>query len=444
MFFSNLMHQRLTPYPDTSEDTTVILCAHNEEQTIARAIRAITDQQYKGHIRLLVVDNASTDCTRQRIVVMQKAQLKNCSVEYVYCGRPGKAHALNTALELVRTPYFITVDADTFLEKQAVQRIMNHITACKSACTAGNLFVENTKASIVTRMQNYDYLLSIAAIKRFQGSYRSTLVAQGAFSAYQAQAVRKVGSWQDRLGEDIVLTYQLLQKGLSSTYEPRAVGYTIVPETLNGLYNQRKRWGIGMLEGLSAVPPRKQATLFSRYFTFVNLSVIYLDLAFLFGFVPGVILALLGYYYLAGFLTLFTAAVCVLLFLSMYRYQKKLCISFQNSICGFICFLFLFQLIQSTSALHGYLIQILHRKKGVEMKRKNLLFGTWIALMIALEVTLLLVPIRSHLERTAIEVQIDPAYPVVALTFDDGLTGYILVRCWMFCMQSKYRQPFFW
>lgn len=38
-------------------------------------------------------------------------------------------------------------------------------------------------------MQNYDYLLSIAAVKRFQGSYRSTLVAQGAFSAYNTAAL---------------------------------------------------------------------------------------------------------------------------------------------------------------------------------------------------------------------------------------------------------------
>lgn len=362
MFFSNLMHQKLSPYPDTSQNTTVILCAHNEEKTIAKAIQSILNQQYMGHIRLLVVDNASTDHTKQEIDAMQKLQTENRLVEYLYCGRPGKAHALNTALELVCTPYFITVDADTFLEKQAVQKIMNHIAACKSACTAGNLFVQNPKASIFTRMQNYDYLLSIAAIKRFQGSYRSTLVAQGAFSAYQTEAVRKVSGWQDRLGEDIVLTYQLLRQGLSSTYEPRAVGYTTVPQTLDSLYNQRKRWGIGMLEGLSAVPPWRQGTLFSRYFTCVNFSVIYLDLAFLFGFVPGVVLALLGYYYLVGFLTLFTAAVCVLLFLSMYRYQKKLCIPFQNSISGFICFLLFFQLIQSTSALHGYLIQILHRK----------------------------------------------------------------------------------
>ena len=163
---------------------------------------------------------------------------------------------------MVDTPHFITVDADTYWEKHAVQEIMNHIVFCNDACIAGNLFVHNPKVSLIAKMQNYDYLLSIAAIKRFQGSYQSTLVAQGAFSAYQTEAVCKTGGWQDVLGEDIVLTYQLLQQGLSSTYEPRAAGYTTVPGTLDGLYNQRKRWAIGMLDGLSAVPPWKQSAAF--------------------------------------------------------------------------------------------------------------------------------------------------------------------------------------
>ncbi len=362
MFFSNLLHQKLKKYPDTQEDTTIIMCAHNEEQTISQSIRAIANQQYRGHIRLIVVDNASTDHTKQVVLSLQEIPFQNGSLEYAYCGQLGKANALNTGLALVCTPYLITVDADTTLEKTAVQSIMNHLVSCGSACVAGNLLVQNTKSSLIARMQIYDYLLSIAAIKRFQGSYGSTLVAQGAFSAYQTEAVRSIGGWQRVLGEDIVLTYQLIYRGLPSSYEPGAVGYTTVPETLKGLYHQRKRWAIGMLEGLRTVPPWKHRTLFSRYFTFVNLSILYLDLSFVFGFVPGVILALLGYPFFVGVLTLFTAAVCILLHSVMYLYQKKLQIPFENSISGFVCFLLFFQTIQSTAALHGYLIRLTHRK----------------------------------------------------------------------------------
>ena len=223
---------------------------------------------------------------------------------------------------------------------------MDHIVGAPSACVAGNLFVQNAKGSLASKMQ----------------SYQSTLVAQGAFSAYRTEVVREVGGWKNVLGEDIVLTYALLEQGLASSYEPAAVGYTNVPASCNALYNQRKRWGMGMLEGLSSVPPWKQGTVYSRYFTSVNLWVIYLDMAFLFGLIPGVLLALCGYYYLAGCLTLFTAAVGVVLFASTYLYQKKLNIPFQNDLLGFICFLFLFQAIQSTAALHGYLIWLLGGK----------------------------------------------------------------------------------
>lgn len=362
MFFSNMLNRKKPFYPKTKEPVTVLLCAHNEQDAITDSINAILQQDYAGYIRLLVIDNASTDQTRQKILQLQQIPITKRSIKYIYCEQLGKAFALNTGLEDIDTAYFITVDADTHLEKHAIQRIMNHIVANHSACTAGNLFVQNATESLTTRMQNYDYLLSIAAVKRFQGSYQSTLVAQGAFSAYRTQDVRKIGGWQNVLGEDIVLTYQLLQQGLSSTYEPRAVAYTTVPATMSHLYNQRKRWAIGMLEGLSFVHPWQQPKAYSKYFTMVNLTVIYLDLAFLFGFIPGVILAFFGYYYLVGLLTLFSLLVSAILFYSVYLFQKRLNVPFQNSISGFICFLLFFQTIQSIAAVHGYMIRLCHRK----------------------------------------------------------------------------------
>ncbi len=362
MFFSNILHSKVKKHEDVSEPTTVIMCAHNEEANISEAICCMCQQIYAGDIRLLVVDNRSTDSTKQCIESAITFGTEKCSVEYVYCKKIGKQKALNHALRRVKTKYFITVDADTYLERHAVQHIMNHIVHEKSACVAGNLFVKNAKSTLVAKMQNYDYLLSIAAIKRFQGSYKSTLVAQGAFSAYETKEVKALGGWKNCLGEDIVLTYQILKQGKASTYEPKAVGYTTVPHTLDGLYNQRKRWAIGMLEGFAHVKPWEQETGYSKYFTWVNTSIVYLDLAYLFGFIPGLFFALFGYYYFIGCLTVLALLVSMLLYFSMYRYQQKLNIPFQNSIIGFVCFLLFFQLIQSTAALHGYFICLFNGK----------------------------------------------------------------------------------
>lgn len=362
MFFSNILNWKRNMYPDTDEDVTILMCAHNEAQVIEKAVRAVLAQKYAGNIRLIIVDNASEDHTKEKIEVMKKIS-SDCVIEYTYCEKIGKSNALNHGLAMVDTAYFITVDADTCLQKHAVQKIMNHIVSCKSACVAANLFVKNAEESFITKMQNYDYFLSIAAVKRFQGAYHSTLVAQGAFSAYNTKAVRAVGGWKNVMGEDIVLTYEMLEKGMKSDYEPLAVGYTIVPKTLKELYKQRKRWAIGMLEGLGTVPPWKQGNIYSVFFTMVNCSVIYLDLAFLFGFLPGLLLAFAGYYYFVGFCTLFTVLLSLFMYSSMYLYQQELGIQHEDSLTGFLCFFISFQIIQSAASLQGYISCLLGKKE---------------------------------------------------------------------------------
>lgn len=249
MLVSNLLNRSLPRLRRTSMPVTILMSARNEEAGIARAIRSVFAQTHAGRIRLIVIDNGSTDGTACVVKNLCAEAPAGRTLELVFCRRAGKSNALNKGLAMVRTPYFLTLDADTVLEKTAVQNLMNHITARGSVCAAGNLFVGNGGSSVIASMQTYDYLLSIAAIKRYQGSYGSTLVAQGAFSAYETCAVREAGGWEECMGEDIVLTYRLLSTGRTSSYEPRAVAYTDGPESLGGFFRQRKRWAMGMFEG---------------------------------------------------------------------------------------------------------------------------------------------------------------------------------------------------
>jgi biofilm PGA synthesis N-glycosyltransferase PgaC len=337
------------------------MCAYNEENNIEKSIKSICSQKYYGDIYLIVVDNCSVDKTRS-IIYKAIRNIYYCKIQYMLCRKKGKSYALNCGLKSVRTKYFITVDADTILENDAVQKIMNHIVNERSSCVAGNLFVQNSHASLLTKMQIYDYLLSIAAVKRFQGSYHSTLVAQGAFSAYLTRHVKALGGWKNVVGEDILLTYQLLKLGYKSTYEPHAVGYTCVPQSFSAFYNQRKRWAIGMLEGFKEVKPWQLKTVFSKFFSLVNIMIIYLDLAFVFGFLVGVILAFMGYFYFVGYLTLLTLIISLINFSFMYIYQKKLGIPFKDSLTGFLLFSLFYQTIQSLAALNGYFDKIFRRK----------------------------------------------------------------------------------
>lgn len=356
MFLSNMMHARPSTAPqDKAAPVSVLICARNEEKTIYRTIEAVVAQRYAAPIEILCVDNGSDDHTRQEIERAEQSLARpDRMIRLISCPAAGKANALNEGLAHIRTDAFVTVDADTLLEENALAAILARRESSGAACVAGNLLAAGTD-SWVGRMQIYDYLISIAAVKRYQGSYGVTLVAQGAFSAYETHAVRQIGGWTQGAGEDIVLTYRLLALGRLSLYEPRAIGFTVVPRTLRGLWRQRARWARGMFEGLHAVKPWQQPTLYGGYFEALNLSVLYLDLAYVFGFLVGIVLALLGMPWLAGGATLLTLPALAVVMASVYAFQRRVAgVHVKNSVAGLLCFAVLFQPVQSLCLLDGY------------------------------------------------------------------------------------------
>ena len=128
--------------------------------------------------------------------------------------KQGKFHALNKGLKTVKTKYVITLDADTLLLPSSVQYLITRIEQSPKevAAVAGSMLVKNSRDSIWTKIQEWDYFLAIASIKRLQGLYQGTLVAQGAYSIYKSNLLKKNDGWPDAIGEDIVLTWRLLKK----------------------------------------------------------------------------------------------------------------------------------------------------------------------------------------------------------------------------------------
>ena len=129
------------------------------------------------------------------------------------------------------TQIVVTVDADTFLHREALKRLIArlvHTPQGQHACAcAGALVAQNPRAGGVTRMQQWDYRLGINGVKRMQAAYNSALVAQGAFSAYWTEDLRAVGGWPDAIGEDIVLTWAMMGERGVVQYEPVALGFGI-------------------------------------------------------------------------------------------------------------------------------------------------------------------------------------------------------------------------
>lgn len=167
---------------DPKLPVSIIIACYNEEEAIAQTLKYIKNQDYEGDIEVIVVDNASSDATAQ--VAREAGEAFEMNVKVLYEETPGKFNALNHALDFVETRYVMTLDADTLLHKSAVRYIVSRILSAPAdtCAVAGSVLVRNSRDNLLAKIQEWEYFLGIASIKRMQGMYQGTLVAQGAFS----------------------------------------------------------------------------------------------------------------------------------------------------------------------------------------------------------------------------------------------------------------------
>ena len=363
---------------------SILIAAKNEEENIKYTLESILRQQYDGDIQVIILNDGSTDTTimqvgsmidNQKWINKTKPHLYNKNVNvklYNYNQSVGKANRLNDGLSFAKHDFIITLDADSVLHTpKAVYNLMAHIINRGEDCAAvaGTILVDNGYKSLMTRIQQWDYIFGIASVKRIQSMYKGTLVAQGAFSVYKKSVLKELGGWPDKIGEDIVLTWGIHSLGYKVGYEANAIAFTNVPETYKHFFRQRKRWARGLIEAFKSYPKNLFAFKMHTPFVWYNFVFPYIDFTFLFIFVPGVIAALFFEWYLmASIMTLYLLPIGLISNFIMYRIQKKsmknnLLEMHQKNKSGFFIYLLFYQLIMTPATLSGYVSELLKRKR---------------------------------------------------------------------------------
>ena len=346
---------------------TVLIAARNERAVIRSTLEYLAVQDYAGAISVILIDNGSTDDT----ALLARAAADELGLDFriVFESVPGKSNALNTGLTEVETELVVTVDADTLLHPSALRLLVARLMSAPDdvVAVAGHVLVRNSREGWVAQMQGWDYALGISAIKREQSLFQGTLVAQGAFSVYRTDAVEEVGGWPSGVGEDIMLTWRFLAHDYRVYHEPLAASFTTVPVTLRALARQRARWARGMIEAIGDVHPFRQPRLLPRFLAAVDLVVPWLDAAFTFVWLPGLVLALTGRFWIVGPYTIFVIplsfASAALMSHENHRCFDVLGITMRRSRIGFLSYVLTFQAIQSPVSLWGYTREFLHLRK---------------------------------------------------------------------------------
>ncbi|MEO7493934.1 MAG: glycosyltransferase family 2 protein [Massilia sp.] len=344
---------------------TILVAAYNEEQSILGTIESIAAQDYAAPLDVIVISDGSTDRTMEILRTLSYPWLRVVDLKK----NGGKANALNAGLKLARHDLTITLDGDSFLHKDAlVNLVERYVNGPRdTAAVAGAVLVRNSRNNLISGVQEWDYFHGIAAVKRVQSLYEGTLVAQGAFSLYRTDVLREIGGWPDLVGEDIVLTWAILEKGYRVGYCEDACSFTNAPASFGQFIRQRQRWARGLIEALKChwrlLFQRRMSTIFIWF----NLMLPYMDVVFTATFIPGLVLALCGYYWLAGPMTLLVLPLTLLVNYLMFSIQRKMFVTqglaVRRNRMGFAAYALLYGAVLQPACVMGYCKEVLNMPK---------------------------------------------------------------------------------
>jgi cellulose synthase/poly-beta-1,6-N-acetylglucosamine synthase-like glycosyltransferase len=236
---------------------SVIVPAHNEERNIERCIEAILEAPYTPK-QVIVVDDGSTDTTYARAREFYRP--KEVLVVKKQAGGT-RAGPCNFGTRFATQPVYVFIDADTLMYRDALREIARPFQDPSVVAVSGNVRVYNT-TNLLTKMQAYEYMLSMEVGRRFQSIVHSLLIVPGGFGAVRADLFKTVGEYDISFAEDFDSTLKIHKTGGKVLFADGAIALTIVPGTWRSWVKQRIRWSAGQLETLR----KHRNILFKRSF----------------------------------------------------------------------------------------------------------------------------------------------------------------------------------
>lgn len=233
---------RLTAYPRVA----ILVPCHNEEVVIHDAITQLSQNEYPN-FEIIAINDGSTDRTgeileelagridRLRVVTLTKNQ--------------GKAMALKAGAITSSSEFLMCIDADALLDKHALFWMVRHfLEGPRVGAVTGNPRVAN-RSSLLARIQIGEFSAIVGMIKRTQRKLGRIFTISGVNACFRRAALHSVGYWSpSTVTEDIDISWKLQLGRWDIRYEPHALTWILVPESLHTLWRQRLRWAQGGVE----------------------------------------------------------------------------------------------------------------------------------------------------------------------------------------------------
>lgn len=243
--------KKLKKFPSVS----VVIPAYNEEKTIRPTIKSVLNLKYpRDKLEIIIINDGSTDKTSE-IAEKMIRENKKFNIILINQKNMGKGAALNIGIKKSKNKFFICLDADSSVEKNALIKMLPHFKNKNTAAVLPTLKVKKPK-NIIQKMQWYEYLINMF-YKELMSRLNSVHVAPGPFSIYRKNILKKVGGFDENnnLTEDLEMTLRLQSHNYEIVQLLDTEVKTVAPDNIRDLYKQRNRWYKGSI--INAIRYRK-------------------------------------------------------------------------------------------------------------------------------------------------------------------------------------------
>ena len=231
---------KLDEYPGV----TIVVPAWNEEKTIEKTVLSLLDLNYpKDKLKLFLVDDGSTDNTWN--VISKFANIPG--VKILKKPNGGKHTAINLGLENLETDYVGCLDADSFVDREALVRIMSYFANDPVAMAVVPSVVVHNPKTFIQIAQKAEYSMGIYT-KKMLSFLGAINVTPGPFTIFKKKVFDDLGPYKRAHNtEDMEIAYRMQKHQYKIDHCNDAFVYTNTPSTIKKLFKQRLRWIYGFL-----------------------------------------------------------------------------------------------------------------------------------------------------------------------------------------------------
>ncbi len=235
--------QEVTSYPTV----TIAVPCWNEEKTLAGTLDSLLALAYPmDKLSIIIVDDGSKDAT---LAIAKAYEVKYPKVVRAITKENGGKHtAVNLALSLSTSDLFGCLDADSFVDKNALRVLVAYFEHHPKAMAVTPCIHIRSPKTLIQRIQAVEYLFGVFLRKAF-GQLDAIQVTPGPFSIFRREVFERVGDYRKAHNtEDFEITLRMHKNHLKIMNSHKALVYTIGPSTFKGYFYQRLRWARGFLQ----------------------------------------------------------------------------------------------------------------------------------------------------------------------------------------------------